>query len=427
MRVTFLTQWFDPEPGAIRGLPLARELVRRGFDIEVVTGFPNYPDGRLYPGYRLRPWQRELVDGVSVLRVPLYPSHDRNPAHRIANYASFALSSAVLGPLLTKPADVLYVYHPPPTIGAAAAAFRQTQGVPIVYHIADMWPESAIESGMLGNGTLKAVAQATLSAYCKWVYGQCAAITVLSPGFKRLLVERGVDAHRIHVVYNWADDDRFRPQTRDERLAGQLGMAGRFNVVYAGNVGPLQGLETVVRAAVSLTGIPEIQIVIVGGGVDEQRLRQLAVEIGATNVHFLGRKSLDDMPAINALADVLLVHLRDLPFFATTIPSKTQVALASGRPLLMAVAGDAADVVRAADAGLAVPPGDPLAMATAIRQLFAMPRPELERLGRQGHEYYKRTMSLSVGADHMAQLFRTVRAQESQQVRPPSPDRVCRA
>jgi glycosyltransferase involved in cell wall biosynthesis len=408
MRLTFLTQWFDPEPGAIRGLPLARALVRRGFDVEVVTGFPNYPDGHVYPGYRIRPWQREAVDGVSVLRVALYPSHDQNPIHRVANYATFALSSAVLGPLLTRPADVLYVYHPPPTVGVAAAVFRRAHRVPIVYHIADMWPESALESGMLGQGAARAVAQATLGAYCKWVYGQCKAITVLSPGFKRLLVERGVPADRVHVVYNWADDDLFRPLPRDEGLARELGMAGRFNVVYAGNLGPLQGLETVVRAAAGVRDIPEIQIVFAGGGVDETRLRKLAGDIGATNVRFLGRKSLNEMPAINALADVLLVHLRDLPFFSATVPSKTQVSLASGRPILMAVAGDAADVVRSAGAGLVCPPEDETAMAQAILELHGMDRDRRERLGAHGHEYYLREMSLAVGTERMAELFRTV-------------------
>jgi colanic acid biosynthesis glycosyl transferase WcaI len=411
MRLTFLTQWFDPEPGAIHGLPLARTLMRQGFEVEVVTGFPNYPDGVVYPGYRIRPWQRENLDGVSVLRLPLYPSHDQNPLHRIANYASFALSAAVLGPILARPSDVLYVYHPPPTIGAAAAVFRYAHRSPIVYHVADMWPETAVESGMFGRGATRAAAITALTAYCNWVYAQCDAITVLSPGFKRLLVERGVDEKKIEVIYNWIDDDLFKPMHRDERLARDLGMAGRFNVVYAGNVGPLQGLDAVVRAAAAVKHVGEIQIVIAGGGVDEPRVRKLATEIGATNVRFLGRISLGQMPAINALANVLLVHLRDLPFFASTIPSKTQVALASGRPVLMAVAGDAADVVRQAGAGLSARPEDAPSIAAAILALHAMPPAQLEELGKRGHEYYMREMSLTVGAARMAALFRRVAAE----------------
>jgi glycosyltransferase involved in cell wall biosynthesis len=408
VRVTFLTQWFDPEPGAIRGLPLARELAKRGFEIEVVTGFPNYPGGNVYPGYRIRPWMRETVDGVSILRVALYPSHDGNPLHRVANYASFALSSAVLGPALTRPADVLYVYHPPPTLGAPAAAFRTLHRVPVVYHIADMWPESAVESGMLGRGTVRDVAESVIGAYCRWVYAQCEAITVLSPGFKRLLVERGVDESKVHIVYNWADDAMFRPLPRNESISRELGLQGRFNFVYAGNLGPLQGLETVIRAAALVRDLPAIQIVLIGTGVDVTHLQKVAAEVRASNVKFIGRLPLERMPEVNALADVLLVHLKDLPFFAATVPSKTQVSLASGRPVLMAVRGDASQIVRDAGAGPVVPPEDPESMAAAFRELYLMPDAARERLGEAGHAFYLREMSLAVGADRMAELFRSV-------------------
>ncbi|MFO0569256.1 MAG: glycosyltransferase family 4 protein [Polyangiaceae bacterium] len=408
MRITFLTQWFDPEPGAIRGLPLARELTRQGVEVEVVTGFPNYPGGKVYPGYQIRPWQRETIEGVSILRVPLYPSHDRSAVRRAANFGSFAISSAVLGPTLTRPSDVLYVYHPPPTVGIAAVAFRLAHRVPVVYHVADMWPESVLESGMLGQGVSRAVAGAVLNSYCNWVYSQCAAITVLSPGFKLLLAERGVPGEKVSVVYNWADDDRFHPVVPNAELAAELGMHGRFNLVFAGNMGPLQGLDTVIRAAQRVAHLPEIQIVLIGSGVDESRLKELAVQSGATNIRFVGRRPLDEMPAINALADVLLIHLQDLPFFSATIPSKTQVALASGRPILMAVAGDAADLVRCAGAGIVVPPENPDALASAILELYGMDRSERELLGRQGREYYLREMSLSVGAKRMMGIFSNV-------------------
>jgi glycosyltransferase involved in cell wall biosynthesis len=406
MRVTFLTQWFDPEPAQFRGLPLARELVRRGLDVQVVTGFPNYPSGRLYPGYRIRPWQRERMDGVSVLRLALYPSHDHNAVRRIANYASFAASSAALAPLLADGTDVLYVYHPPPTVGIPAAVFRALRRVPVVYHIADMWPESAVESGMLGSGAVKDIAEALLDRYCKWVYRRCDAITVLSPGFATLLERRGVPSHKIHVVYNWADDSVFRPVPRDQALAKALGLSGRFNVVYAGNLGAFQGLESVIRAAALLQNdVADFQLVFVGTGVEEVRLKKLASELRASNVLFLGHRSTEQMPDINALADALLVHLRDLPFFRTTIPGKTQVSLASGRPMIMAVAGDAADLARRAGAGPIVPPEDPAALAHAIRELRSMPDARRTELGSRGRDFYLRELSLKVGAERMAELF----------------------
>jgi glycosyltransferase involved in cell wall biosynthesis len=200
----------------------------------------------------------------------------------------------------------------------------------------------------------------------------------------------------------------FRPLPRDESLANELGLAGRFNIVYAGNLGPLQGLETVVRAAATIRDRPRLQIVLVGTGVDEQKLKSLAGELRADNVRFIGRRPLEAMPALNAIADVLLIHLKDLPFFAATVPSKTQVALASGRPILMAVAGDAAAIVRDARAGLAIEPENVVSMASAFVRLHDMPRHELEELGQAGHRYYLREMSLGVGTARMAELFTKV-------------------
>lgn len=407
----FITQWFDPEPGALRGLPLARWLSTRGHRVQVLTGFPNYPGGKLYPGYRVRIRQREVMDGIPVLRVPLYPSHDTTVSGRLANYGSFALSAATIGLSHVGRADVGFVYHPPPTVALPALLLRALRNVPFVYHIADMWPESVVESGALGNGHLRRAVGALLHGWCNFVYRQAAAITVLSQGFKDLLVERGVPAEKIHVIYNWADEDVFTPGRRDEGLGSELGLAGRFNVIYAGNLGVFQGLETVVRAALLVRHVPEIQIVFVGTGQQEAALNALARELGASNVRFVGRRQFWEMPKINDWADVLLVHLKNLPFFAKTIPSKTQVSLASGRPVLMAVRGDAAEIVDAAGAGLTCPPENPRLLADAILAFHRMPRNDREQMGANGRAYYLDRMSLARGGMQMDQLLRCVAAE----------------
>src|SRR5262249_34860356 len=158
-------------------------------------------------------------------------------------------------------------------------------------------------------------------------------------------IERGVPDAKVQVVYNWTDEDAFRPRERDIALARELGLAGRFNVIFAGNLGSLQGLDTVIRAAKRVADTPAIQVVLAGHGQKESELRRLADQLGTTNVRFLGGGNHREMSKLCAIADVLLVHLKDLPFLATTIPGKTQAALASGRPILMAVRGDAADLV----------------------------------------------------------------------------------
>jgi len=410
MRTIFLTQWFDPEPGASRGLPLARWLADHGHDVQVLTGVPNYPGGHVYPGYRMRLWQREVMDGVPVLRVPLYPSHDTSALGRVTNYTTFSLSAATLGTALLAPGDVAYVYHPPATVGLPAMMLKTLRGMPFVYHIADMWPESVVESGMLDSAAVRRIVRGLLSVWCRVVYRQARAITVLSPGFKRLLVERGVPGDKIHVIYNWTDEAMFRPVPRDEALARELGLAGRFNIVYAGNLGPLQGLDAVVRAAARVRTVRSIQIVIVGVGQQELELRALARSLGANNVLFVGRRPYQEMPRICALADVHLVHLRDLPFFRATIPSKTQVALACARPVLMAVNGDAADIIRKAEAGVTCPPEDEARLADAMVALAETAGDELAAMGQRGRRFYLDEMSLDIGGRHMDSLLREVGA-----------------
>src|SRR5215831_15734998 len=187
MRVIFISLYFDPEPGQLRGLPLAKWLAARGYEIKVLTDFPHYPGGRIYPGYKLKFWQWEVMDGIRVLRVPVYPSHDTSAIRRILTYISFALSAATIGVALIGNADVVYLYDPPPTNGIASLMLKLLRGIPVVQSIGDMWPETVVESGMIRNQWLKRFANFVLGKWCRFIYRNSQVITVLSPGFKRLL------------------------------------------------------------------------------------------------------------------------------------------------------------------------------------------------------------------------------------------------
>lgn len=408
LRTLFITQRFDPEPGFMHGLPLAKWLQMRKHAVKVVTGFPNYPIGKIYPGYHMQLCQHEDMGGVSVFRVPLYASHDKSAIRRFASYTSFATTATTIGLPLVREADVAYVYHPAPTVGMPAMVFKTLCSVPFVYHIADMWPDTVLSSDMLAAGLTRQVVEGLLSSWCNLVYQQASSITVLSPGFKRMLVERGVPAEKIHVIYNWADDTVFQPVPRDPALAEKLGFHGRFNVVYAGNLGNFQGLDTVIRAAARLKEFPEIQIVLIGTGLAEHSLQTLAQELEAHNILFMEHQPYREMPKINSLADVLLIHLKDLPFFSSTIPGKTQAALASGRPILMAVRGDASDLVQKAGAGLTSTPQDDAEMAHTILQFYHMERDQREAMGASGRAFYERELSLDIAANRLDSLLREV-------------------
>lgn len=398
MRILMITQWFDPEP-TFKGLLFARELQRLGHEVEVLTGFPNYPGGRVYPGYRIRPWQREVVGGVPVLRVPLYPSHDGSGVKRATNYLSYA-ASASIGALLLRRPDVAYVYHPPATASLPAMVLNALKGVPFVYDIQDLWPDTLAATGMMEN----AAVLRGVGGFMDTVHRQAARIAVLSPGFRERLIERGVPEHKVSVIPNWTNEDKTDLTPPPPERAHELGFAGKFNVVFAGNMGRAQALDTVLDAAEELRDEPA-RFVMIGGGVEEQRLRESARERGLSNVDFLPRRPPSEIGEILALADALLIHLKDDPLFAITIPGKTQANLRAGKPLLMGVRGDAAALVQEAGAGLTFPPQDAGALAAAVRELMVLPSGERRRMGERGARYYEEHLALRVGAARFAELL----------------------
>jgi colanic acid biosynthesis glycosyl transferase WcaI len=408
MRILMLTQWFDPEPPAFKSLLFARALRDLGHDVEVLTGFPNYPGGKLYEGYELHPYRRETMEGIVVHRVWLYPSHDKSAIRRIMNYASFALSAALLGPWVATKPDVVYVYHPPGTVALPAIAFRLLRGVPFVYDIQDLWPDTLVATGMLSNTALLTL----VGLWSRLSYRLAGGITVLSPGFKERLVMRGVPAAKINVIYNWCDESQAVAAPLNSDLAVKLGLAGRFNVMFAGTMGKAQGLDAVLDAARLLSSThPHVQLVFVGGGVDVERLKCKTNELDIENVLFLARRPVSEIGPIMQLADVLLVHLRDDPLFAITIPSKTQSYMAIGKPILMAVRGNAATLIEAAGAGVSCTPEDSRAIADSISQLADMPAEKLSEMGRNGLRYYQREFALAVGARHFERLLCAVSKQ----------------
>ena len=261
---------------------------------------------------------------------------------------------------------------------------------------------------MVGRGVMRDVIGGVLDRFCRIFYRSAAAITVLSPGFKELLTQRGVPAEKVRVIYNWTDDEVFVPTPPDESLRTEFALRGRFVVLYAGNLGAFQGLETVIRAAALLRDEPKIHFAFAGAGQCEAQMRALAAEFQLANVSFIPSRPFRSMPQVNALADVLLVHLKDLPFFTSTIPSKTQVSLASGKPILMAVRGDAAKVILEARAGLAAEPGNEVAIAEAVLKLYRMKPSERDEMGERGRDFYLKNMSLEVGGKAMEELFAQV-------------------
>lgn len=395
-----LSQFYTPEPG-FKIFTLARDLLSRGHEVTSVTGFPNYPQGKIYSGYRQRLWHWELMEGVNVLRLPLFPDHSDSTIRRTFNYASFAASASVLGPVLCKSADVMWVYHPPLTVGIPAWWISLLRRVPFIYEIQDMWPETLAATGMVMSSS----AARTISTLAKFIYRQASAITVISKGFKQNLISKGVPADNIHVIPNWANEEIYHPVPSDEALAAEYGMKGKFNIVYGGNLGAAQAMHRVFESAALLRDLKDIQFVFIGDGMEAVNLRAAARERKLDNVRFIKQQPEERMPHFFALADVLLVHLKRDPLFEITIPSKTIAYLACGRPILSTVPGDAAEVINSARAGLTCAPEDPDALALAVRELYTMPESQRLAMGNEGRRAFLKNYTRRVLVDSYEALF----------------------
>lgn len=394
MKIAFVTQWYDPEVGsaAIPGA-IVRALRARGHDVEVVTGFPNYPTGELYDGYRVRPYKRETLRGVKVHRVPLYASHDDSAVRRILNFVSFMLSASTIGAVIGRRAQAALIYSTPGTVGAAGWVLQRVFRTPFVLYIQDVWPDTVMATGMLPR-RLERPASWLLHRFCNSIYRAASHIAVISPGMKELLVERGVPEEKVSVVFNWIDEEVFHPVVEPPAKPAE-----RFDVMYAGNLGDVQGLDTAVRAVHLAREKADVTLRLVGSGVAEGSLRSLAAELGVSqHVHFEGTRTLAQMSETLASADVQLVCLKDDPLFHLTMPSKIQAILACGQPLVTSAPGDAARLTEESGAGWSARAGDVEELAALFVRASQVGRDELARLGGAGRAFYENRLSADVGS-----------------------------
>lgn len=401
MKIGIVSQWYPPEPWFIPA-GLAEELASRGHEVKVLTGFPNYPTGRIYPGYHQN-WRDVSTAGrLTVRRVPLYPSHDSSASRRAANYLSFAATSSAAAVRYLAGVDVVYVYHSPATVFAAPALLRLLYRIPMVLHIQDLWPESVTTSPMAPGGLSGRLMSRGLSIALRRMYRMAASIAVIAPSMRDLVVARGAAPRKVRTVLNWTDESLFHPVQPTEEARRAIGHRGRCTIMHAGNIGPFQDIAGAVRAAAA---VRQIDLVLVGSGLEEPAVRRLADELGATNVRFVERRPPEAMAALYAAADYQLISLRDLPMFRGAIPSKLQAALACGRPVIAAAPGDTAAIVERQGLGLTCPPEDWRTLADRFGQAAKTPASERNEMADRALSYYRTAMSRRQGVDQMEAML----------------------
>lgn len=380
MRVLIVSQYFWPETFRIN--EVATALREAGCEVEVLTGQPNYPEGVVHAGYRAASLRNELHEGVPVFRVPLAP-RGRGAVRLALNYASFVVSAALFGPWLLRGRrfDAVLVYAPSPILQAIPAVWLAwLKRAPLATWVQDLWPQSLSATGYVRHaGVLAAVEKVV-----RWIYRRNDLLLVQSEAFVEPVKAL---AGPTPVSYHPNPGERAFGAAGDARPPA-IRLEPGFNVVFAGNLGTAQALETIVAAAVLLRSEPAVRFVLVGSGSRSDWLKEQVQQHGLTNLQLPGRFAPDEMPGILAQASALLVSLTRDPIFAQTVPSKVQAYLAAGKPVIAALDGEGARIVLAAGAGVACPAEDAAALAAAVRSLMAMPASARAQMAESGQRYY---------------------------------------
>tara|TARA_B100001989_G_C24508817_1_gene449203 strand:- start:47 stop:1270 length:1224 start_codon:yes stop_codon:yes gene_type:complete len=397
MKVLIIKRLFNPEPTA-KSLDFAKELVARGHNVEVLTGFPSYPIGRIYPGYKQRFYQREKMEGVEIIRVPIYPSHDDSSLNRFIHYFSYALTASLIGLFLVKKPDVCFVYQGAISNAVPAIILKKLRGIPFLYDINDLWPESVASSGMIENKW----ALKLINIWCNFNYSNANFITVATPGFYNRLISKGISEEKLEIVSNWTRDvisDDKLPKTLMQSYFDDT----KINILYAGNLGIVQSLKSILKTAKKLRdkGDQKIKFIFLGGGADEENLKETAKKWNLDNVLFIPRVVSSEVTKYLNAADFLLVHLKKNELFKITIPSKILAYLKAGKPILMGLEGDAKDILVNAQAGYTFEPDNSEDLEKQIKKIIRLSDVEIENMGQRGKAYYKNNFTMKSSVDKL--------------------------
>ncbi|MGZ5027091.1 MAG: glycosyltransferase family 4 protein [Methylobacter sp.] len=383
MKILIVSQYFRPESFRINDLALT--LKESGHQVSVLTGKPNYPDGKIFHGYRAWGCSTEDWCGIEIYRVPLIARGSKSALKLALNYLSFIVSGMLFGPWLLRREnyDVIFVYAPSPIFQSIPASFLGwLKHCPVALWVQDLWPESAQATGYIHNPWLLKL----LERMVRFVYRHTDLLLVQSKAFQAP-VAKLADGKPIVYYPNSVEPAFYSPP--DIPLPDIPGLTGKFSVLFAGNVGTGQAVEVIAGAAELLRDYPDIGFVVLGTGSRWDWLREQVETRGLGNLHLAGRYPVETMPGLMRQAAALLVTLADQPIFAATVPSKVQAYMAVGKPILACLNGEGARIVTEAGAGLAVPAEDAAALAEGVLSLYRMSAQEREKIGQNGRAYFR--------------------------------------
>lgn len=404
MKLVVLTPHFAPDTAPTGSVVtrIVEELALRGHTIEVLTSLPWYREHRLEPGYSGKLVRREDTPWGQIVRLHPFPTEDkRNIPRRALAFAGFSALVGAVG-RRGEDADIVLAVSPPLTLGVDGWAIARARKAKFVFNIQDVYPDVAVELGVLRNPALISAAR-RLERFC---YERADAVTVLSDDLKDNLSRKFSHPERVHVIPNFVDTEWIQPMEKENPYRAEFGLSGKTVVMYAGNVGMSQSLDLVLAAAGALSHLKDLIFVINGQGAARHDLERRAR--GLDNVRFVDTQPLERLPEVLAAADIHLVPLKR-GLASSSVPSKTYSILSAGRPLIASVdpGTEVAKLVERSGAGLAVAPEDPEAFTKAIQQLVESPD-ETARMGAAGRRFVENWASPAAIAESYEALFRSL-------------------
>lgn len=384
MRVIYLCQHFPPETGApqIRVYEVSKELISRGHQVEVITAFPHHPHGIIPEEYRGRFYMFENWDGIPVHRSWIYPSPKGSFWKRLASYFSFTFS-AFYSIIKSKPTDVIICNSPPLFLGITGYLGAKMKRAKFVFNVADIWPESAVELGILKNKSFIRLAEWLE----RFLYKKSWKIATATDGIKDYMVRKGKDEDDVFLLPNGVNTDTFQPLPKNDELLNEIGIQGKKVFMYAGAMGYAQGLDSVLEAALLLKDKqPDVHFLFVGDGQEREKLVKMKEDLNLDNVTFYGSVPVSEMPKMFSIVDFSVVSLRNIELFKGARPSKIFPAISSGVPVLYCGDGESAKILEEYHCGKIAPPENPEGIANAISELMKVSEAEYQTMSENGRK-----------------------------------------
>lgn len=402
MNILIVTQYFWPESFLINSL--STELAQRGHQVTVLTGLPNYPVGKFYPGYGFLkgPWKEKYNGSVDIIRVPLVARGSH--FFRLAiNYVSFVFFG-IFGSLfrIPKNIDVIFCFGVSPvTLCLPAIFYKYILRKPLVFWVQDLWPESISAVGAIQSQKLLNV----VGKLVRFIYKRCDLILTQSEAFIPSILQWGADKKRVHYIPNWADP--FKENSNQPEWISQLPKG--FRVAFAGNIGKAQDVPTILAAAEILKKDSEIKWILAGDGSEKKWLDEEIIKRNLQeNVYTVGKKNYDDMLPFFKNSDALLVTLTDQYIFSLTVPSKVQAYMSAGQPIIASLAGEGARIVKKANCGVSCSPQSAEKLAEAVVEMKNYSQEKRAQLGKNGYQFFLNNYKRDLVIDQIEIFFKNL-------------------